>query len=1361
MTLSKSVVAGFLSLSLFLSIISLGLAQDKRYYFRHYDINSGLSHNSVFSIFQDSQGFMWFGTKYGLNRFDGQRWKNYNSDSKGDPATILGNDYVHAIHEDRDGILWLGTDEGIYLYDKALETFTPFPYKTADGKFPTDIISSIAEDKSGNIWIAGNNHGLFRFDYQKKELVLLAHDSSKKGSIPSGHISSVEVDDQNVVWIGVIDKGVGRYLEDSDTFSFYMDEEGKLSQDQVLGLHDWGDFMLIGTKNAGVKKLEKSSGRISDLLTMDENGNPIYVRAMFQFSQNELGIGTESGLFIYDFVTNTYQNLKENADDPYSLANNAIYSLWKDSEGGIWVGSYFGGINYLPNQSIKFEKYYPITNANTISGKRVREMVGNGDGRIWIGTEDAGLNLFDPKTGKFEQLPTGDLDHELPYRNVHGLAKQGDKLWIGTFNTGVNILNTKTGKIKKITSNTKGSGLTNDDPFSILSDSKGRMWVGTPSGLFLYEKEKDKFRKIDQFGNYFVYDLLEDHSGIIWAGTYNDGLMRYNPETEETRQFMPDPSKPDNIPHQTVIDVYEDSALTIWVATTGGGFAKFNEADQIFTSYTIDKGFPANTYFKILEDNFGSLWLSSNKGLIQFDPETKVMRLYDEKSGLIPSPFNYRSGYKAEDGTMYFGSQGGFISFHPEKIEASNFKPKLIFTGIELFNQEIPIDSVDGILKKSIINTDKISLMSHQNSLTFEVASLGYTNSQNWNFTYRMKGLEDDWTQMADSHTISYSYLPPGNYSLQIRSPQNQDSDTYQEAELQIEILPPFYETPTAYAFYVILTILIVYWLITLYKNRVNNRHQVQIKLLEAEKEKELYEAKIEFFTNITHEIRTPLTLIKGPLEDILSKDRNCDAEVKNDLLIIEKNTNRLIDLSNQLLDFRKTEQRGFKLSFLKTEICGILDELYMRFKVTAGQSGLNFTLEKSTATLFADVDKEAVIKILSNLLINALKNAESMIHIRMDYNPASPSVFQIEISNDGDLIPREMAKKIFEPFFQIEDTNASKAKQGTGLGLPLAQSLAEMHHGSLSLANDPALNKFVLELPIKQKEAIQFHEEHPPLIELEISEEREESATGSVKPKKKSSLPAILLVEDNKELLQFLGEKLKGKYVIHKAENGLLALEVLKKEPIDLVISDVMMPEMDGYKLCEHIKSDLETSHIPVVLLTAKNNINAKITGLEMGADVYLEKPFSLEFLYLQIKNLLQHRDQIKKAFASLPLVNSDTIAYTKADEEFLNKINEAILANIENELFGVSELADQLHMSQSSLLRKIKGISELTPNGYIRLVRLKKSAELLGDGLHSIAEISEMVGFNSPSYFTKCYHKHFGELPKDFGKKADVLDS
>ncbi len=1355
MTLPKSLPAGFLSLCLLLFIAASGLAQDKRYYFRHYDATSGLTDNSVFSIFQDSQGFMWFGTKDGLTRFDGNTWKNYNSDSKGPIEDRLGNNFVYFITESQESTLWVGTSQGLYLFDREKEKFRHFNDSTSGGHRIAGTISSIAMDQSGNMWVA-NYIGLFRYSPQDQKLELFAHDPAKVGSIPSGNVNTVKIDERNEVWAAITGKGVVRFVPASSTFVHFIDEENRLAEDIVQGLQDWGEFMIIATKNAGVKKLEKSTGIITDLLSKDEKGSPLFVREMLPISKNELAIGTESGLFIYDFVKKSYQHIRENNNDPNALSNNAVYAIWKDLEGGLWVGTYFGGVNYLPNQPTKFDRFYPIAGENTLTGKRVREIIGAPNGKMWIGTEDAGLDLFDPKDNSFYHYPIGPSSTELSYHNIHGLAQRGNELWVGTFSRGINVINTKTGFIRKYSSKTPNSVLRSDDFFSILVDSKGSIWTGSTAGLYRYEDDKDAFQHIPQTEYIFIYDMLEDKDGMLWIASYNDGLIRFDPESGEKQSFLPDPTNPESLRHHTIVDVFLDSKQQLWVATSGGGFAKYDSKTGAFTSYTIEKGFPTNTYFNIVEDDEGLLWITSNKGLLRFDPAKETFQLYDRTNGLISSGFNYQSGYNAEDGTLYFGSLDGFIAFKPSQFETYNFQPPLVFTGIQLFNQEIPITGTDGILSKAITYTDKITLAADQNSLSFDIASLGYTNAMNQNIRYRMEGFEKEWQKMNDSQKIFYSYLPPGDYELVVQSNLPIEGAEAEEARLTIEILPPFYKTSMAYFIYILLTIWVVYWLVTLYKTRVNNRHRVQLDLLEAEKEKELYEAKIEFFTNITHEIRTPLTLIKGPLEDILSKDRNCDPEVKKDLLIIEKNTNRLIDLSNQLLDFRKTEQRGFKLSFLKTEISEIINELYDRFKVTANQSGLNFTLEKPRSALFADVDREAVTKILSNLLINALKNAESMIHIQLIYDPAHPTHLQIEISNDGFLIPDELAEKIFEPFFQIDDNSNSKSKQGTGLGLPLARSLAEMHHGSLRTNTQGNLNRFVLELPVKQKNAIHFEEEADTLTDVKVIEEQADFA---LKPKKKSSLPAILLVEDNRELLQFLGDKLKGNYVIHKAANGISALEVMKNEPIDLVISDVMMPEMDGYKLCEHIKSDLATSHIPVVLLTAKNNINAKITGLEMGADVYLEKPFSLEFLYLQIKNLLQHRDQIKKAFASLPLVNSDTIAYTKADEDFLTRINESILANIENEFFGVSELAGHLNMSQSSLLRKIKGISELTPNGYIRLVRLKKSAELLRDGVHSIAEISEMVGFNSPSYFTKCFQKHFGDLPKDFVKKPDVL--
>ncbi len=1320
-------------------------AQDKRYYFRHYDISAGLSDNSVFAIHQDEEGFMWFGTKYGLNRFDGTSWKVFNSDTKGISGDKLHSNFIYHIHEEQGRILWLGTADGIFTFDKETERFKSFPYRTQNSRSPTGPISHIAEDRAGNIWIAGNTMGLFRLDGESKELTLF--EASATHGFPSGNISSVTVDSNDDVWIGVIGDGVYRYSSASPSFKRYMDEDNSLPKAIIYSLLDWGDRLLIGTKNSGVKLLDKRSGKITSLLSHDKNGHPILVRDMHPVSTTEVGIGTESGLYIYDFATDSYQNLQENLNDPYSLSNNAIYSLKKDREGGLWVGTYFGGINYLPIQPFAFEKYYPVTNTNSVSGKRVREIIEGDNGKLWIGTEDAGLNLFDPKTGRFEAFTPGETPDGISYRNIHGLAKRGKELWIGTFSQGINVMELETGKVRKYNSKS-GVGLGNDDIFALLSDSKGQIWVGSGTGLYRFDDEKRRFTQIPEIGRIFVYDLMEDSTGRIWIATYSNGLLRYHPDRKTVHHFTPDSTVQGSIPHFSVIDLFEDSKNRIWIATEGGGFARFNPEQGDFTSYTIDKGFPSNTYFKILEDNSGLLWITSNRGLVEFDPERGTFRLFTEKHGLAPTLFNYRSGHRTPDGTLYFGSQYGFTRFHPDQFRTYTFQPKTVITGIQLFNEEIPINPDGGILRKSITDTDQITLESFQNSLSFDIASLGYTQSQP--LSYKMEGFDQNWQELDGARRIFYSYLPPGDYSLVVKPLSHTLPGSAQEARLGIHILPPFYMTTLAYVVYLLGTVLIAYALIFRYKRRVNRRHRASIHRLEAEKEKELYEAKIDFFTTITHEIRTPLTLIKGPLESILGMDTPYAPEVKEDLLTIEKNTDRLIDLSNQLLDFRKAERRGFKLNFIKTELGQLLDELYYRFKVTTAQAGINFTVNKAYPTLFADIDREAVIKILSNLLLNALKNADTMLHVELDYDPASPALFRIEVRNDGDLIPENQAHRIFEPFYQLEEVPGRAARQGTGLGLPLARSLAEMHHGSLTLIPDRTCNRFLLELPIKQQEVIVLEEED------QVHTLPDKKVSRVTSPRKRNSLPAILLVEDNKELLRFLGDKLRPNYVIYKAANGLVALNSLKRHPIDLVISDVMMPEMDGFTLCRAIKSDLETSHIPVVLLTAKNNSEAKLTGLEMGADVYIEKPFSLESLHLQLRNLLTHRDQIKKAFANTPHSNPDSIAHTRADEDFIRKLSEVILENLEDQRFGVNELAASLHMSQSSLLRKIKGISELNPNSYIRVVRLRKAAELLKEGHYSIAEISERVGFNSPSYFSKCFQKHFGQLPKDYVKKT-----
>ncbi|MEX2594854.1 MAG: two-component regulator propeller domain-containing protein [Anditalea sp.] len=1337
----------FCTLIFFVSALFAARGADQNLYFENLDMKEGLSDNTVFSILQDREGFMWFGTKNGLNRYDGHTFKVFNTESEIENG--LGNNLIYELCEDNEGRIWVGTSEGVYIYDTATEKFTRFQSLSDKGSQINGSISDIKKDLEGNIWIAENINGLFRFNGAKQELKQFTHNNNREGSLSPGYISSVMVDHEGQIWVGVVGQGVHKFIEGSESFVEYLDEEELLRKEYVFGLLDNGPSILIGTKSAGLKSMDKSTGKFKDLLNRDKEGNEIYVRDFQFIKENELWITTESGLFIYDLKTGEFQNLKHNNNDPFSLADNALYVIEQDREGGIWLGTYFGGINFLPNQPIKFEKYYPITNANTISGKRVREFVQGDDGTLWIGTEDAGLNHFDPKTTTFTPYqPTGQPG-SISYHNIHGLAMNKNELLIGVWSQGINILNTDNRWIEEHKIVDKEGNFQDSDIFSILVDRRDQIWLGTVDELFLYDPRSGTSDLIEEVGHVFVHDIIEDQAGDLWLGTRYNGLVKFDPSSHKARYFEPDPQNPGSLSHHSIISLYEDSQDRIWVSTEGGGFCRYDQQSDSFRCYNTKNGFPANKIYKILEDSSGQLWMSCSKGLLEFNPTTEEYRIFTKDSGLINSPFNYKSGIAADDGTLYFGTLGGFISFNPAHFKSYHFEPPIVFTGIQVSNDPVQIGGSKPILNRSIINTQQINLAHDQTSLNFDFAALSYTAPNSLSYAFKMEGFDRDWTYMDQNQRIHYSHLPPGEYQLRVKVANVFGDWSTKEATLDITVLPPFWKTNWAYALYTLLFVLGSYTIINAYNKRINKKHELALKSFEDEKEKEIYESKIAFFTNITHEIRTPLTLIKSPLEYLLKKENSYDQELKENLWTMNKNTNRLIDLSNQLLDFRKTEKKGFSLNFVRTEIGHLMDEIYIRFKSSANQQSINFFLHKNIDPFFADVDREALTKILSNLFSNAIKNAESIVQINLTAGTIRDKKFKITVSNDGRIIEPSFRDKIFEPFFQIDGNGNDRPNTGTGLGLPLALSLAEMHNGNLYLedCSGEELNTFVLELPLQQKNVIQIIGTFP-------EEEETYGAMPTGKENLETSKPALLLIEDNNELQKFLHRQFKSHYHVHKAENGEQGLKILDEKPIDLVISDVMMPVMDGFHLCKAIKSDINYSHIPIILLTAKSTLQSKLEGLEMGADVYIEKPFSMEYLSLQVKNLLHYRDQIRKAFASQPLVNADIIAHTQADEQFLQEANNIILENMSNELFGVSELAEAMNMSQSSLLRKIKGISELTPNGYIKLVRLKRAAELLHKGQYNITEVSEMVGFSSPSYFAKCFQRQFNKLPKEVAK-------
>ena len=754
---------------------------------------------------------------------------------------------------------------------------------------------------------------------------------------------------------------------------------------------------------------------------------------------------------------------------------------------------------------------------------------------------------------------------------------------------------------------------------------------------------------------------------------------------------------------------------------------------------------PNDVVYQIVEDKDGLLWLTTNNGLVCFQPTTGVMKVYTTSNGLLGDQFNYRSSFEAEDGTIYLGSIDGFIAFNPKNFSENKFLPSIVITDFFLFGKEVYAGEPGSPLEKSITFSDQLVLQSNQNSFSFRVAALDFQAPKTSRIMYKLEGFDTDWLTVGESPIVTYSNLRYGDYTFRVKVANSDGVWSDDEVILEVHILPPFYLSIWAYCVYALLIIGCSLYTVMYFKRRSNNKHRRQMEKFEQEKEREVYHAKIDFFTNVAHEIRTPLTLIKGPLENIILK-KQVDAETREDLNVMKQNTERLLNLTNQLLDFRKTESQGFRLNFAKCNVTEVLKETHVRFTSLAKQKGLEFTLQVPEKDFYAHVNREAFTKIISNLLNNGVKYAESYVHISLEVPEADDNnSFRIRTENDGVIIPNEMKEEIFKPFVRFNEKEDGKVTTGTGIGLALSRSLAELHQGTLAMGAGEENNTFCLTLPIVQDMTITLTPEPEAGMD-----KMSEIPAGEAE--KKDNRPTVLVVEDNPDMLAFVVRQLSKEYAVLTATNGEEALQVLDGNYVNLVVSDVVMPVMDGFELCKTIKSDLNYSHIPVILLTAKTNIQSKIEGMELGADAYLEKPFSVEYLQACASSLIQNREKLRKAFAQSPFVAANTMALTKADEDFIKKLNEVIQVNYSNPEFSMDDMADSLNMSRSNFYRKIKGVLDLSPNEYLRLERLKKAAQLLKEGENRVNEICYMVGFNSPSYFAKCFQKQFGVLPKDF---------
>jgi ligand-binding sensor domain-containing protein/signal transduction histidine kinase/DNA-binding response OmpR family regulator len=1297
------------------------------YYFRHYQVEQGLSNNTVYACLQDSKGFMWFGTVDGLNRFDGYTFKTFHHDDR-DPYSLGGN-AVRSLHEDTRGNLWVGTGKGLYRYDAMLERFYPF-----NACLGGDVLS-INSDMEGNLWYICTQN-LYRVSH---------HDTSVM-CFEGFRATSIAVTSGGDVWISEGINTLRKYIPDTQRFEVYSlgSFPGRAGQDiaieKIVPLND--HEFIVGSANQGLLLFNTRTSQTTSLQSL--LGKVVFVRDILRVSEREYWIATENGIYIYDHALQRVTHLQKEYNDPYSLSDNAVYSLFKDRENGIWAGTYFGGVSYVPATSARFRKYYTRPGANSIQGNAIRELCADGQGHLWIGTEDAGLNMLDTATGAFTHYtPIAGDTASINYHNVHGLALEGNRLWVGTFKHGLNVFDITTRKVVRRYFQHPGPGRPNSDfIYSMLRTRGGTLYAGTGSGLYVLQpRSAGDFAPAEWFPYAtLISHLYEDGQGTVWVSTFHRGVMGYGPTAGDIHVIQHTHAV-SSLPTSHVNSVFEDSQGRFWIATDNGLAHYDRTADRVIALYNKHGGMPGDMVFCVLEDNSGRLWASTSKGLASIDPATGKIQVYTQADGLLSNQFNHNSAYRDDQGVLYFGSVNGLISFRPEDFVQHTYTPPVYITGIQVNNTELPIWKARSPLKKSITYTDEIILNHTQSTFSVDFSALSYEAPQMTRYAYKMEGLDKEWVHLTNNRKVYFTDLSPGEYTFRVRALTDRiPPDNAASTALHITIKPPVWASQRAYIVYVLLGASALVFLIIRYQKRTEEKNKARLSFFQNEKDKELYNAKIEFFTNIAHEIKTPLTLISLPLEKILQQP-GLDHETKANLKIMEKNTNRLISLSNQLFDFRKTEGNVFSLSFVKTDICSLLSELLQQFRPAAEERKMILDTRLPNIYFQAYVDPEALKKILSNLFSNAIKYGGEQIGVSILPFSSYDEHFTIQVSNDGPLIPESQKEKIFEPFFRLPGTQA----EGTGIGLALAQSLTRLHKGQLEVSLDSGVNAFMLRLPIRQEKEFQLFDES--FEELSATAALEKPAAAE-----KSGLSTIMLVEDNQEIRDFLVKELSPEYNIATAGNGMEALARLNDTTVQLIISDVMMPVMDGFELCRQIKSSLDHCHIPIILLTAKNTLQSKIEGLEMGADAYIEKPFSQQHLNAQIVSLLKNRDHVKSYFSASPLVNIKTVAYSRTDENFLLRLTDIITRSMGEAEINVEMIAAEVNMSRQTLYRKVRGLTNLTPHELIMVTKLKKAAELLVTGDYKIYEVAEKVGYSVAANFSRDFTKQFGISPSEY---------
>ncbi|PHQ30987.1 hybrid sensor histidine kinase/response regulator transcription factor [Leeuwenhoekiella nanhaiensis] len=1340
--------------------VALSCFSQSRPIFENIDQSSGLSNTRVTSIVHENGGFVWMGTKNGLNRYDGKDIKIYNKQN----SALSAND-IADLYLDQDGNLWIATlGGGLNRYDALQNSFEVFRHNpNVENSIPSNQVNAILEDKKGNLWLATEN-GLALFDKENKAFQRFNLGPGKKGP---GSLSSLFLANDNILWIGSFGNGLFRMDIATGKVERFVSKQPYFSNfiHDLLQLPDGN--LLIGTSGGGLLHFDPQTGLYSNFLAyLGYDQEIAIVRKLILDATGSLWVGTDgNGVLRVMHLDQPNQHVFQytyNANQESSLAGNAIYEIYQDHDHIVWVGTAWNGVSVLiPDRDFTY-LYGDILGNNP---SPVLSVFKDGE-TLFLGLDGQGLTVYDQNIDEvtYYKKETGT---SLGGNYIQYLMKaQNGIYWMGTFANGLLKFDPRTGNSKQYKHRPGDSlSLSYNDVRYIIEDESGNLWIATwGGGLNYFDPQKETFLSYradpSALGDTLFKGISSDNviamvkdGPVLWLTTFGGGLNRFDIQKGTFEHFVYG-EIPKSIASNNLYTIFKDSRNNLWIGTSGEGVNRMNLETQIIERFEDKNYLRYATVTGIVEDEEGAIWISTKQGLFKYEYDSNVFFSFPDQYG----EFHINAVFKSDSGRLYFGGINGLLTFEPSQMKLDTTQPRVTFTNFKLFNKEISVSDRD-ILDKSINHVREVRLEHDMDVITFEFAALNFPFSDNTEYAIKMEGFDEQWREIGKDRTATYTNLSPGSYEFRVKAREEGSSWGEAFTSVKVTILKPFWLTWWAFVIYSLLVLGLFYIFRKYIVAWEQMKSNLRLERLTHEKDTELYNLKQRFFTNISHEIRTPVTLILSAINRLGERKELMDEAISPAVASAKKHGNHLLHLVNELLDFRNLEDQSKKLKLAHTDFIDFGKEICLSFTESALKNDITFHFEAKPSQLMLWFDKNQMEKVFYNLLSNAFKFTPGGGHIKLSVEDAHNEVF-LKVQDSGIGISKGQIGKIFNRFYQSPNS-AEIQENGFGLGLSITQEIVELHGGKITVESIKGGGTTFIVSLLKGRDHFDTNAIEDDLADSEnvehyLYEGMQLEDTVSVQPEWDELRDlTLLVVEDNLEIRAYLKALLSAQCDLLEAENGEEAFELAISKQPDLIISDIMMPVMDGITLTRKLKENVDTSHIPVILLTARASFIHKMQGYGTGADDYVTKPFNEALLRARIKSLILNRQRLQEHFGGEALLTLNELPVNTVDQKFLEELIKIIQGNIDSENLSADYLSREMGMSHSVIYKKVKALTGMTLVEFVRDYKLKIAKVLIFEQGFSVSEACYKVGYSDRKYFSKLFKKKFGKNPSEFSRK------